>query len=271
MMTTRWMMVFAGALTLTGCDAETRAELSVRTWGEEYIEEGIPSSVFNDGWALHYDRFLINLGTVGVGEDGAGLALEEPQFQIFDLTEASGSAGQLVTEGEVPAGNYANTQYKIYPADGDSVAGNASAENVTLMQDGGYSVYVAGTATKDGVTKSFAWGFKTRTSYEKCESQAVIEAGRPGTVQITIHGDHLFYDDLYSETPMLLFGLVAQADVDGDDKITQEELEAVDLRPLSNYQVGSTDIVDLWHFIEHQTTTVGHIDGEGHCTNVRES
>jgi len=48
-------------------------------------------------------------------------------------------------------------------------------------------------------------------------------------------------------------------------------LLAVDLRPLANYQVGSADIVDLWHFIEQQTTTVGHIDGEGHCEAARES
>ena len=39
---------------------------------------------------------------------------------------------------------------------------------------------------------------------------------------------------------------------------------------LANYQVGSTDIMDLWHFIEHQTTTIGHIDGEGHCETIRE-
>ena len=53
-------------------------------------------------------------------------------------------------------------------------------------------------------------------------------------------------------------------------EVSQAELEAVDIRPLANYQVGSTDIMDLWHFIEHQTTTIGHIDGEGHCETIRE-
>ena len=52
--------------------------------------------------------------------------------------------------------------------------------------------------------------------------------------------------------------------------MTQAELAAVDLRPLENYQVGSTDITDLWRFIEQQTTTLGHIDGEGHCDATRE-
>ena len=268
-------MRFAYALTLTACGASAggEAELTVRTYGEEYIEDIIPADVFDDGWAVHFDRFLINLGDVQVAEAGTAATLTDPRFQVFDLTEASDGEGQLVGMDRVVAGAYNATQYKVYPADKDSVAGNASAENLALMKDGGYSVYVAGKATKGDVTKTFAWGFKTRTHYEECESQAVIEDGAPDTVQITVHGDHLFYDDLYSQTPMLLFGLVASADDmgDADGVITQAELEAVDLRPLSNYQVGSTDIVDLWHFIEHQTTTVGHIDGEGHCKNTRES
>ncbi len=224
----RWMM-FTTALMLSACDTGggAGAELTVRTWGEEYIEEGIPADVFNDQWSVRYNRFLINLGTVEVGEVGAAPALEQPKFQIYDLAKASKGEGQLVVAGEVPSGTYANTQYKIYPADGSSVVGNAGD----------------------------------------------ADADKPGSVQLTIHGDHLFYDDLFSEEPMLLFGLIAQADDDGDGngEVTQAELEALDIRPLSNYQVGSTDITDLWHFIEHQTTTLGHIDGEGHCETVRES
>jgi hypothetical protein len=269
-MTMRWG-IWVGALMLAACGGG--AELSVRVYGEEYIEREIPADVFNDGWTVQYGRFLISLGAVEVAEAGAGPALAEPRFQVFDLTAASEGEGQLVAKGEVPAGAYASTRYKIYPADDGAVAGNTSADDVTLMKDGGFSVYVTGTATKGDVTKTFAWGFATRTSYEGCESQASIAEGAPDTVQITIHGDHLFYDDLFAETPMLLFGLVAQADDDGDGdgEISQAELEAVDIRPLANYQVGSTDITDLWHFIEHQTTTIGHIDGEGHCETIRES
>ncbi|MBL9101589.1 MAG: hypothetical protein JNL82_11565 [Myxococcales bacterium] len=268
-------MVFGGALLTLGCEAGggAGAQLSVRAWGEEYIEEGIPADVFNDGWTVHFDRFLINVGQIEIGEVEGAPAFDVPQFQIHDLAMASNGKGQLLAQDEVPAGIYANTQYRIYPADGDSTAGNAAAPDVKMMQDGSYSVFVAGSANKGAVTKTFAWGFNTRTVYSHCQSQAVIEAGAPATVQITIHGDHMFYDDLYSETPMVLFGLYAQADDDGDADgvITREELEAIDLRPLPNYQVGSTGITDLWHFIEHLTTSLGHIDGEGHCMNERES
>jgi hypothetical protein len=157
---------------------------------------GSPPRSSDDGWAVKFDRFIVNLGTVEVGQAGAAPALEEPQFQVFDLAKASKGEGQLVVAGEVPAGSYSNTQYKIYPTDGDSVAGNVSDADMQLMQGSKYSVFVSGTATKDGVQKSFAWGFTTSTSYEGCESTGEIAEGRPGAVQLTVHGDHLFYDDL---------------------------------------------------------------------------
>ena len=139
------------------------------------------------------------------------------------------------------------------------------------MVDGGFSVYIAGSATKGEEVKTFAWGFATRTQYKACESEALVKAATSATVQLTIHGDHLFYDDLFSETPSVRFDLIAAADGDGDGDITQAELEAVDLRPLENYQVGSTGITDLWKFVEHLTSTLGHIDGEGHCESELES
>lgn len=255
----------------TACDAGGgEGELAVQIYGEEFIEEGIPADEFADGWAVTFDSFLISVGEVGVAEAGATAAIDEPKFQIFDLAVASSGAGQQVAAATVPGGAYDDTRYFVAPS-ADAVAGNASAADVALMNDGGYSVYVAGSATKDGATKTFAWGFTTRTRYEACESKAVVDPAAPASVQLTIHGDHLFYDDLFSETPSVRFDLIADADADADGAITQAELQAVDLRPLDNYQVGSTDIIDLWRFIEYLTSTLGHIDGEGHCESALES
>jgi hypothetical protein len=41
----RWLM-FTGALVLAACSEDAGAELTVRAWGEEYIEEGIPAEEF---------------------------------------------------------------------------------------------------------------------------------------------------------------------------------------------------------------------------------
>lgn len=257
------------ALVLLAACAPDQGELAVRIYGEEFIEEGIPASVFADGWALQFDSFLVNLGNVNVGAtrmNGGGL--DEFPFHVYDLTRPSMGLGQVVVEGQVAVGLYGPSFW--FAPDAETVANDVSEADLARMRDGGLALYVAGSATKAGVTKRFAWGFATKTSYGACETEVEVTSEVPATMEFTIHGDHLFYDDLFSETPAVRFDLVAQADVDGDGEVTQAELLAVDLRPLPNYQVGSTGIVDLWHFIEHQTGTLGHIDGEGHCQNTAE-
>lgn len=253
---------------LAACSVDA-GEVEVRIYGEEFIEEGIPASVFADGWSVKFDSFLISVGAVTVAQAGDSPGLAAPGFQVLELARPSLGLGQQIASGRVLAGRQDDVGFVVGP-DAAAVASEVSAQELARMTDGGLALYVAGSATKGGVTKRFAWGFPTRTRYSECESVAEVEADREATVQLTIHGDHLFYDDLYSETPAVRFELVAQADVDGDGEVTQAELLAVDLRPLPNYQVGSTGIVDLWHFIAHQTGTLGHIDGEGHCRNTAE-
>ncbi|MGA9522055.1 MAG: hypothetical protein WBV82_11350 [Myxococcaceae bacterium] len=134
----------------------------------------------------------------------------------------------------------------------------------------GASLYVEGTAEKDGQTKHFAWAFDTDTRYSHCDTTIDAKSGETGRAQLTIHGDHLVYDDLFSETPNVAFQLIADADADQDGEITEAELQATDIRTQARYQVGSTGITDLWRFIRFQSTSVGHIDGEGHCEVTRQ-
>jgi hypothetical protein len=86
---------------------------------------------------------------------------------------------------------------------------------------------------------------------------------------VTVHGDHLFYDDLASPDALLRFEAMAAADADADGEVTLEELHQVRLASLSSdqgtYGVGSFDIDDLGAFVRAATQTVGHYDGEGHC------
>ena len=256
--------VAALALVAASCDTTASGEgtLGVEIWGEEYIEDGIPAEEFEDGWAVTYDRFLVGVGAISVAEEGEAAALEEAAFRVYDLATADGPVA--IASATAPAGTYDHTAYTIAPT-ADAVAGNATADDVAFMADNGYAVYVEGSATDGTTTKAFAWGFSLSTIYDPCHSTAVLEDGGAVDVQITIHGDHLFYDDAVSETPELRFADVALADTDADGEITRAELEAYDITVLPNYGVGSYDIDDMWGYIEHMTTTLGHIDGEGHC------
>lgn len=247
-------------LALVACDAEGgEGTLRVAIYGEEFIEEGIPADVFSDGWSVELTRFLVAVDEIDADADPV------PGQHVFDLTQPSGGEGHDVARLTVPAGTVEELSYRIAPAGIDAEAGNATPADVEALRDGGFSLLVEGVATKGDDEKAFAWGFTTTTRYSPCETNQEIDDGGTATSQITIHADHLFYDDLDSETPNVAFDLVAAADADSDGTVTAAELAAVDITTEARYQVGSRDIADLWGFIEAQTATVGHIDGEGHC------
>lgn len=246
------------------CAASGAGELVVDVYGEEFIEEGIPAEELVDGWAITFDTFLIHLSDVGAARAGCGEGLEAPAGRVFDVAQGSGGTGAAVASGEVPAGTYNEVTYRIAPAGAGAAAGNVTADQATFMADNGYAVYVEGAAEKGGVRKTFRWGFATTTRYTACEGTGEVGAGG-GRTELTIHGDHLFYDDLFSEEPNVAFQLIADADADGDGEVTEAELRAKDITSEERYQVGSEDIDNLYDYIAAQTRTLGHIDGEGHC------
>ena len=91
---------------------------------------------------------------------------------------------------------------------------------------------VEGEASRAGVTKRFAWAFSTSTRYTDCKAEVDgrevvgvnVTGGGEDRAEITIHGDHLFYDDLEATTAAVRFDALAQADADGDGVVTLDEL-----------------------------------------------
>lgn len=258
--------LFLALTALVACTEEPpRAELALSIYGEAFIEDGIPADTFVDGWQVTFTRFLVSLG--GLTADDQPFDPTDPRFRVYDLVTAAGGVEVGRITSEVAA--FEDVGYIIAPS-ADSIVGNVDSDTVNMMRDGGYSIYVSGSAKRGGETRAFAWGFQTRTTYNNCAATAE-PAGGALDATITIHGDHLFYDDLFSETPNVAFDLIAGADKDGNGVVTEAELRMVDIRAEERYQVGDlVDIKDLWSFLAQQTTTVGHFDGEGHCDNVRE-
>jgi hypothetical protein len=115
-------------------------------------------------------------------------------------------------------------------------------------------------------------------SYNNCHSSetevgVAVPSGGSVRAQITVHGDHLFYDDLQSPKAKLRFDLVAGADMDRNNEVTLDELARVDLTtaPMGQYGTGpfGNTVRDLRQFITTLVATVGHFNGEGHCDEVR--
>lgn len=250
--------ILASAFACGDENSTSRADLEVRVYGEDYVEDRIPAED-TDGWEIAFSDFLIVISDVN-GETG-GEAFSDTSSYVVDLKASSGGLGHVMSSIESKTGAVDFLNYSVSPATDASVAAGVDAEELQFMAENGYSVWVMGQATKEGVVKSFEWGFDAETLYANCETTAVV--GESPTT-LTIHADHFFYDDFLSE-PNVAFELVASADADEDGFVTRAELEALDISGESRYQVGSWPITNLWAFIDAQAKTLGHIDGEGHC------
>ncbi len=245
-------------------------------WGEEFIEQGIPAEELEDGWSVKFEQFLISLGGISV-HDRAGKGSELAGNWLLDLVQPGPhELGTL----DLTAKAWPLVGYAVRPV-GSSTEAHESAtdDDLELMQKGGYSVYVSGTATLDDVTKTFAWGFTNGTEYSDCVSEIdgkevegiIVPNGGDAKVQLTIHGDHFFYDDLASADAVPRFAPIAAADANDDGEVTLDELDAVALVEIEEgtYGTGSAShIDDLGAFVRALTRSIGHFRGEGHCVEA---
>ncbi len=207
--------------------------VSVYVFGEDFIESGIPAEEMADGWSVNFETFQVEVDQVTV----ADRTFDMPTS--IELAKKSDGAGHLLTSLDVPEGTH-------------------DASSYTLS-----NIRVRGTATRDNVTKNFDWTIDTTTRYTACETSTAVTSSSPGTFQITVHADHFFYDSLVADDPEVVFQALADADADNDGTITREELEQAGL---GAYDPGSANEVDnLWTWLEAQSATLGHVDGEGHC------
>ncbi|MBX3184196.1 MAG: hypothetical protein KIT72_01625 [Polyangiaceae bacterium] len=273
-------MTASFALTACGEDAvaeEGIGEVSFNVYGEEYIEEGIPTEEFEDGFSAVFDQFLIVVGDVEVKDSSGASGGALSGSWLLDLVKPG--PHEIGSTGKISARSYDQVGYET-PAYSASTGLHSSAteSDAALMAAGGYSVYVSGSATRGGVTKIFKWGFTGGTHYGECtqvdssgevvRQGLVLANGGILPVQLTIHGDHFFYDDLAAETAVLRFDAIANADTNDDGEVTREELAAVRLSELSEGSYGTggmTGINTLDQFIAALVSTLGHYRGEGHC------
>lgn len=227
------------ALLGTGCGSDDgQGTIVVTAYGESYIEDGIPSSVIDDGWSVDFDHFKVTIDDVNVGGN------ELRDLKAIDLTESSSGDGQELGAVLVSAGDHTDSSFAIK------------------------KVEVEGEATKKDVTKTFHWIFEQTTAYTECEATTKVKAAGSATFQVTVHADHLLFDSIVASDPAVLFGPLAAADRDDDGEITQQELEQTDV---GDYDPGSEGgIEDLWAYLMALSRTVGHVNGEGHCEAHRD-
>ena len=258
----RTVLTPLAVLTVLGgaCDNDPPGDstLRVTAWGEDFIEEGIAADTFVDGWNVTFDAFVVSIAAIDV--DGVAL----PGTYVVDLAQPSGGAGQELGALSIPAGQAPAVSWSLSVAASDA---STDVDDATLdaMVAAGASLWVRGVASRGDQVKTFDWSLDTTARYVDCDTGASLVQDETTDAVLTVHADHLFYDDLDSEVPNVAFDLIAAADGDGDGAITIAELSAQSLSGQARYQVGGRDIDDLHAFIAAQARTVGHINGEGHC------
>jgi hypothetical protein len=253
--------------------------LSFTTWGEGYIEDEIPADPdggFVDGWSLKYEKFLVNFQNIRVADAKGDVAASMDGSMLFDNHVKD--IKTIIDFDHLEAKAWNEVSYEIAPVTDDTeLSGSASEADKQLMIDGGYSLYVEATAEKDDVTKHFAWGFAIGTKYSNCHSDqngreeygVIVTNNGDLEVQLTTHGDHLYYDRLQASpdpavVTSLRFDALAAADADEDGELTLEELDAepIDVRL---YDPSGLRATTHGAFVTQLARTVGHFRGEGEC------
>lgn len=271
--------VFQGGLAIVlvavaGC-SPGKGAVSFETWGEEYIEDKIPAGAFEDGWEVTYEKFLVNIGHVTVADSEGVVGARMDGTILFD--HRLPGVKPVFSAADLEARPWEKVSYEIPIVTPDTaLADGVTDEDRGLLLDSGASIYVVGSAVKGGETKTFEWAFPVGTLFDDCRGErggketdgALVTNGGTDQIQLTIHGDHLFYDDLQSPNAVLRFDPIAAADADMDGAVTLEELSEVKLFDITvgPYGTGSAaDIDDLGAFVTALSQTVGHFRGEGEC------
>ena len=263
-----------------GGSSDGSGTVNVTTWGETLIEQGLGKDIFpKDNWSVKYTRFLIVMHSVKFEDQDRNVGASLAPPQVLDMTKAG---DKQIASYSLDAKQWPHVSYQLGPISADAVPGQlASQADVTTMQTENASIHVEGTATgPNGETKTFDFSFPTATLYEDCRGEqdgkevdgVLVTNGGTQEVQLTIHGDHLFYDDLQSPDAVPRFQALANADANNDGKITLAELDQVPLytipASLGSYGTGALGYVNtLGDYERTLARTFGHYRGEGSCNS----
>lgn len=226
--------------TLSACGS---GEWTSQIWGEDYIESGIPAAEFSDGCEATFSTFDVSVTEASL-LDGDNEVVAEAAPGVWSLTDPG---PQEMGGGPVQSGQYTTARFVIGPADTEAV-------------------HTVGTLSCPSGTITFDWTFSAATTYTCALPDLTVSSKGVAETELTVHGDHLFYDDLEDPDAVLIGEVIVAADSDGDGAVTRAELAAVDIASLGLGVGSQSQVTDLAAFIDHLVRTLGHVDGEGHCS-----
>jgi hypothetical protein len=286
---------------LAGCGGPGTGGLQVFVVPEDSITTGVdsgtdPSSI-QDGWTARYSRFLVVIGNLRAWRSADPTdRIDDPRSYVIDLFAAGQNGVVLNSFTGLTASRWDKVGYDLLPPDASTVVTDAAtAGDLALMMQGGYSVYFEGTITKsDGQhcdptdptmcvpdpKVSFKWGFPIATAFDDCGSSDTdlgfaVPSGGTAAIKPTIHGDHIFFNAIPHgsvEPQKRLAQWMANADLDANGELTIDELKqsrASDLFPPADYDLSGSPVLPIvngYDVVNAQLRGIGHFNGDGDCS-----
>lgn len=282
------------ALLVAACDGVTTSDLTVLLDAEDSITEGLdpgtePENVVDD-WTVRFSKYVMSIGDLRFERTATSSALGSGEVTVVDLAALPASGVELTRFEMVSVGRWDVFEYAVVrPSDGARPHESVSGEDFEAMIENGWTHLIEGTlespsgqscppdeACRPAPRLSFRFAASVETRFGPCQAEdglagVTITAGG-GIASITIHGDHVFFDRFPSgaEVVRRRAQWLADADTDGDDAVTPEELMAIDaaaLFPSATYDLAGAGIPieTAWDFVRAQLSTQGHFQGEGEC------
>ena len=285
--------------TLMGCSDDDLGSLQVFVQAEETIGSGINPGMgeedIADGWKVTYDEFLVTVGHVRAGRTDTGAKLNDASSFVLNLKQVP-AGGYVISEMDAASGAWYQFGFDMPKATAATeVLAPTTAMDKTLVEQGGNSIYVAGAIENaSGMscppgdpdpTKcvaapkiTFAWGLPAATSFDDCATADgtagfAVPSGATAAVEITVHGDHWFFNNITAgvEIVQRYAQYVADCDLNHDGETTLDELKqvpAADVFPSSKYNLSgsfSGPIETAYDYVLTQARTIGDFQGYGEC------
>jgi hypothetical protein len=285
---------YAAALTgliglLAACEEDQRAEqgkLRVSLRAEDTITDGL--SVGNDeentrDYAVSYTKFIVAVGKLRLGQATSGKQLASDAVYLVDLKQVGEQAVELAEFGGVRAGEWDQFAFETPAAADSTEALDVAPGDAQDMIDHGWTYWIEGSVQRpqaDGGPVDFVIQTAVPTLFKDCELDGepgvTVIADQTATGDITIHGDHIWFNSFPTGSEGSVERRAAwllEADRDGDGKVSTEDLAALDATEVFTTQLGySLDgapeeipIDSALDFVRAQLATQGHFRGEGEC------
>jgi hypothetical protein len=293
----RLFRALLGFSALAGCGQdEGTGTLRVMLRAEDSIGSGLmPGDDLEsvvDGWHVRFDAYLAAIGRVRIERsDGEAEPQRSERTVVSDLRRIDSRGVEIARFDGVAAGRWDVFEIETpHASEGAERDENADRADVDVLVDSDGTFLIEGTIEsdegqscppaaecRDASAIGFRFAVPAETLYGPCEAEdglagVAINEGGTTTVAVTVHGDHLFFDGFPMETERVerRAQWLADADLDGDNEVTQDELASIDAADLfdsDTYSFGAAPlpIETAWDFVRAQMKTVVHFQGEGEC------